>query len=422
MIPRPATQRFHCSRRIALRVLCLAPLFTLFWLEQKQLLSPEKTTNSEEKVELKLPEHEPIPPPVATTNDRATTELIPSTMKKKYRKATSPAKRRWEQRLEGKIQNNGWGNLNNQTCLFEPTHPSPLADWQRRAPYFMILGAMKGGTRALRKYLAQHPRVVPCQKMEQHFFDYGFERFATPQGIHRRPAQLGYARLYRIHLARSKTFWDDENLIAMDNTPGNIFWSDRIPARVLCVAPWAKLIVILRNPVDRAYSHYVYTLTENKASVSRPMLHQSFENWAKRDMYKIKKAGLLEPGLSLKGELLAFKRYLRSIGTRSTSVLGRGLYALQLQHWYDAMTAHNKSHDDLLVLNSQDLKDRTQETVDKATAFLQLPHHELEDTDEKHTGHYWEPMDAEFRRELEAFFEPYNKRLYELLGWDPVWG
>ena len=102
---------------------------------------------------------------------------------------------------------------------------------------FVIAGAMKGGTTALDAYLREHPDIGMADIKEVRFFDNDdyFQR--------RRPP---YA-LYHSHFlhVRSRKVWGEAS-------PGYMFWQ-KAPFRLWQYNPDLKLIVILRNTIQRAY-------------------------------------------------------------------------------------------------------------------------------------------------------------------------
>lgn len=317
------------------------------------------------------------------------------------------------------IDRQDWHRLDNQECIGSEY---VVPEWQHRLPYVVIGGTMKGGTEALWSYLRQHPQVVTATakiKKEQHFFDRKFEDFATPQGIQKDGAQQAYGELYQRQLpANEQIFEENSSVIAIDNTPRYMFWSDRIPKRLMCVAPWVKIIFLLRNPVERAYSHYGYILTENFHSKPKAMLRESFEDWVKHDMKQLTDSGVLNDPKDLE----CWKTYLRTMPDQTYAILGKGLYVIQLRHWFAAMDEVGKSRDDVLILESQHFKDHTHEKFNQVTDFLGLSEYTLEDSVAKHQSRYSNPMREETQAKLESFFQPFNEQLYELLGWDSAWG
>jgi hypothetical protein len=105
---------------------------------------------------------------------------------------------------------------------------------------FVICGAQKSGTTALSQFLRQHPQVCLCKTKEGHFFD-DDERFE------RGAAKLrDYHKLFDVR---------PEHRAIGEPTPIYMYWHPCL-ARIWQYNPGMKLIALLRNPVDRAYSHW----------------------------------------------------------------------------------------------------------------------------------------------------------------------
>lgn len=328
-----------------------------------------------------------------------------------------------------------WDALDNFACLHQQAQP--VYAWQTQAPYAILLGAMKAGTQALMYYLQQHPNVTTSQG-ETHFFNSPDWFTSTPQGISQVQNQKAYAnKMQRVHpdlfvdtttSATIKTTTIKPNLIAMDSTPYYLLASDRVPHYITCVAPWAKLIAILRNPVERAASHYRY-LAQARARNHKPMV--SWERWVQHDFQLLQQAGVVVRddgnatsttqasfGSSQDDELQAWKRYVRR--PNSQHLLGRGLYALQLEQYYAALDRTGRPRSDLHVILSEDLRHHTQRTYDELLRFLNLPPHTLRDVRLQHetTKDVGAPMPDHVRAHLEQFYAPYNQRLFRLLNWN----
>ena len=108
-------------------------------------------------------------------------------------------------------------------------------------PNFMCLGAAKSGTTTLCDILRQHPEIYIPSFKEPHFFDFP-ENFEN--GLE------WYAENYYKEV--------DKKIIA-DFTPSYFFDKD-VPKRIFdSLGKDMKFLVIFRNPVDRAYSHYLHS-------------------------------------------------------------------------------------------------------------------------------------------------------------------
>jgi hypothetical protein len=102
-------------------------------------------------------------------------------------------------------------------------------------PNFLIIGALRSGTTSLARYLGAHPDVFMASQKEVRYFDRRFQR--------------GLA-WYRRQFADVTT----QSAVG-ESTPGYMYEEVAL-SRMEETVPDARLIAILRNPVDRAYSHY----------------------------------------------------------------------------------------------------------------------------------------------------------------------
>jgi hypothetical protein len=303
-----------------------------------------------------------------------------------------------------------WKYVDNHTCLFPDNTPP---EWQTRAPYMILLGAMKCGTHAITRALWEHPRIRKTGHWELHFFD-GPRVIRTDQGIDQTRTREHYRQAFDKSIPDFPK--NDTSVIAFESSPRYLLNSDRIPDVMFCVTPWVKLLAILRNPTDRVESHYQY-LDEARRNIDEPMV--DWDRWIQDDLRLMTQAGLLN-ATTPQEEWLAWKTYQRR--PSSQQIVGRGLYALQIEHYFQAMDRWNKSRSDLLVLQSEAFRQDTQHEYDRILEFLHLPPHTLRNLTEEHvTTQKSKPMPSHIRSQLQELYAPYNQRLYKLLGWDQVW-
>lgn len=111
---------------------------------------------------------------------------------------------------------------------------SPVAG---RLPDYLIIGAMKAGTTSLATYLAAHPQAYLAHNKELYFFD----------------RDQVWAKGVDWYASR---FADAGNAVAVGEASPSYMFHREAPKRMASVVPEARLLAILRNPVDRAYSHY----------------------------------------------------------------------------------------------------------------------------------------------------------------------
>jgi sulfotransferase family protein len=233
-------------------------------------------------------------------------------------------------------------------------------------PAFLIIGAKKCGTTFLYDLLTRHPHVEPAAKKELHYFDILYEEESIKW----------YRRCFP-----APRWKDGRRTITGEATP-YLDASHVVPERVARMLPRARVIALLRNPVDRAYSDYQQARRKGREPLT-------FE-----EAIEVEKT-----------QTLARRKYL----SRST-------YADHLLRW-----SRFFAEEQMLVLKSEDFFERTQDTLECVLNFLGLPNWELEASEKRNKGKYEAKMDPTTRQRLEEYFEPHNERLYEHLGVDFEW-
>jgi hypothetical protein len=122
-----------------------------------------------------------------------------------------------------------------------------------RMPDFLVIGAARAGTTALHSYLRQHPRVFMPALKEPNFFAFEGARLAVKgPGADFINNSVTRTADYRALFAPA----------APDQVCGEAsplyLWSPDAPAAIRRHVPHARLVAILRNPVEQAYSHFLY--------------------------------------------------------------------------------------------------------------------------------------------------------------------
>jgi hypothetical protein len=184
------------------------------------------------------------------------------------------------------------------------------------------------------------------------------------------------------------------------------------PRRAHQKLPNAKIIALLRNPVDRAYSHYqmmtrnpILTIPGTKQTEPREPL--SFEDALAAE------EGRMKPEL----EKMEQDEFYRGLWLQMHSYKLRGHYAQHLKHWLQFYP-----REQLLIVDSAQLYRQTANAYNEVVQFLGLPTWQPEKFTREHEGGYSEPMKPETRAQLVEYFRPHNEELYELLGrrfdWD----
>jgi hypothetical protein len=336
-----------------------------------------------------------------------------------------------------------WETISTTTCYRQnTTDERDEYDWKEKLPYVALIGVMKGGTTSLSEYLFQHPNIANSIK-ELHFFDTRMDSKVRKGGISQSITRKDYRYRIQDYQNRSEGNIGEINnkgdgMRILDATPAYLFFSDRIPQRMLCVCPWVKLLAVLRNPVDRAYSQYVMGYSRGKKDPA-----VTFDEWIRYDYQILVELGVLrdhhhqpqqqQTPLSSREEFDEFFGSQEQLdGWKIYTKLGlnggvaRGLYAMQIQHWAQAFQEQGKTLD-LLAVRSEDMKIDSNGTYMKVLDYLQLPQIPLKNyeviTSGKRKYKNFDAMSDDTREFLQTIYEPYNRKLATLLGeeWKGVW-
>ncbi|MEG4912989.1 tetratricopeptide repeat protein [Microcoleus sp. B7-D4] len=261
--------------------------------------------------------------------------------------------------------------------------PVPQADtgilpvpqnWNLKAvkvPNFIIIGSQRCGTTSLYTYLAQHPRILTPIKKEMDFFSWHFDRGIDWYLAHFPPMPSG------------------EEFVTGEASP-SYFDCREAPERLYSLFPEAKLIVLLRNPVDRAISQF-YRLTDL--------------NWEARSLDRV---------ISDEVERLNQNpEYI--IGEEPGNYLARGRYIEFIKNWRTFFP-----QEQLLILKSEDFYAGAATTVKQVLEFLDLPEYQLSEYQNANPGSY-QPVNESVRDWLSDYFRPYNQELEEYLGREFDW-
>lgn len=249
-------------------------------------------------------------------------------------------------------------------------------------PDFVVIGAQKSGTGRFYGLLTRHPNVKRAAVKEVHYFDNHFD-----EGIE------WYRRCFPPPALKN-----GRKSITGEATPKYLF-DPLVPERMAEVVPEARLIALLRNPVDRAYSHYHMAVRKGRESRSFEEAIEERQAWL----------------LGGEDELSEHERRSGVDHRHPDEYLRRGFYVDQLLRWRGFF-----DDGQMLVIKAEDFFKHPWESLRLVQDFLGLPYRKP-DLQPHSTEHSYEPMNPVTRRWLEDFFEPHNRRLYEHLGVDFGW-
>ena len=373
---------------------------------------------------------------------------------------------------------------------------------RKRVPHFVIIGAKKAGTTSLFTLLQQHPQIVPPKRKEWLFF--------LPQQFRKRFVS-SYNDKVLVQQARDVLYnpddttnhyinWDSElshssssssnYTITFDATPGYIFHSALSAQYALCVCPWIKIIVLLRDPIDRLWSHYNFFKSKRKDG--RP-IQNSVEDWIHHDLLQLQKYHLISTSASTSLLLHTQRNHhpskksshdrtnptssrptsTTSSSTTSSSLsttsnwkqqsirsttqleeyvqwlwgnytiattgsksgptgegsLGRGIYSIQLRHWFNAMIDMGRSpKENILIIRTQDLSQQPQIVYNHIIQWFNLSTHVLSPKSietfptmkTNYTKNGIQYLNTTTKQLLQQFYQPFNQQLAQLLQ-DEKW-
>ena len=242
-------------------------------------------------------------------------------------------------------------------------------------PNFIIIGTGKSGTTSLYNYLTQHPQVLPAIKKEIYFWSRYFDK-----GID-------------WYLAHFPPIPEETKFLTGEATPTYIN-SWHTPERLFSFFPKIKLILILRNPVDRAVSHYYH---EVRSKMENKSLSEVIYSQLER-LQKIPESSLQEA-------------YWNDI----SYYVSYGVYVEFIKKW---MTLFPREQ--FLILNSKDFYQEPETTMQKVFTFLDLPKHQLKNYQKFNFG-YYPNIPPSIYSILSDYFKPYNQKLEEYLGMKFNW-
>jgi len=248
-----------------------------------------------------------------------------------------------------------------------------------KTPDFIIIGAQKSGTSTLFHYLNKHPEIFMPWRKELHFFDENYSK-----GLD-----------WYLH------FFNKKKAIccscAGEASP-YYFFHPLVASRIYDAFPEIKLILLLRNPVNRSYSQYHHMKRKGRISLS-------FEHCIhlEQEIMKGRKDAFFKN--SMHSDLM-FRRF---------SFLARSRYAEQLMEWYKLF-----GREQILIIKSEDYFRDSQAICQQIFQFLGLPAFTIP-LKSTHKSSEYPPMKPETRQQLQSYFEPFNQELNQLVGRDFGW-
>lgn len=253
----------------------------------------------------------------------------------------------------------------------------------RALPEFVIIGAQKSGTSSLYNYLSQHSQIQHplVHKKEVHFFDGGLDP--------KKDSYRNGIRWYRAHFPLEKGK-NNERIICGEASPLYLF-NPLVPNRMKESIPNTKLIVILRDPVERAISHYFHNKRHGLENLS-------FEEAIMKEEKRVFPA--------FNNNNFKDFRYIHY------SYKMRGQYAEQINRYLKLFPRRN-----IFITKSSDFFRDPRLKLSHIFDFLGILDESSKlDVTPKNIGKNKHKIDKNMEKYLKSYFYLYNEELYKLIG------
>jgi hypothetical protein len=250
-------------------------------------------------------------------------------------------------------------------------------------PDFLIIGAQKAGTTALYRYLSQHPQILQNNTWKEiHYFD----------------KSENYAKGFGWYLGHFPSKFKKKRKLTCDATPSYLYFQ-YVPKLIKQDLGNIQMIAVLRDPVARAYSSW--------------QMHHSFVNNSNEHLKAIADqrsfATAIEQELNPEFNPAKYPY----------NYIDRGKYVEQLENYYNYF-----DRESILILNIEQFCDNLESVLNRVCDFLKIENfHQDKIYDFYNQKHnvgkykYSKNPDNEATIELlKAYFEPFNEKLYALLG------
>ena len=235
---------------------------------------------------------------------------------------------------------------------------------------FLIVGAQKSGTTALYEYLNQHPDVCMARPKELRFFE---------NEDHYRTTPVAYDQYHaHFHPEHQAQRWGEAS-------PAYMYWN-RAPERIHAYKPEIKLVVILRNPIERAYSHW--NMSRLRGVETLPFL----------DALQAEKDRLPQTA---------------PLQNKPYSYTDRGYYSRQLERLYRYF-----HQDNILVLRHDSLRDDPENLQTRLCHFLGINPYQDIPLQKAYALPYPSTMSRQAWQYLKTCYTAEISQLEQALGWD----
>jgi len=255
---------------------------------------------------------------------------------------------------------------------FKPGFFRFLTNPFRVLPDFILIGAGKCGTTSLYDNLIKHPQILESRWKEVHYFDSNFKAGLNWYKAHF-PSSIEKYYLKQKH---------KHNFIIGEASPYYLI-HPLAAKRVFETIPKVKLIVLLRNPTDRAYSHYNHVIRTKDENLS---FEEAIKNEEKMLVGEIEK-------------IIENENY-DSWNLKVFSYLARGMYYDQLKVWMTLFPTKQ-----FLILKTEDYLKDPNKILNQVFSFLNVSNYNMNNLQKSNVGKY-KSMNDSTRKYLIDYFKP----------------
>lgn len=259
----------------------------------------------------------------------------------------------------------------------------------RAQPNFFIIGVQKGGTTSLFHYLSAHPQVASILRKEPFYYLWNFDK-----GLDWYRSNFPFKSEIEAKSRRAL-----KPCLVYEASTHYIFYP-QAAQRILKDCPDAKFILVLRDPVERAFSHWRHRQRRGEES-------RGFEECISHELASGGAQAIMEE--RLKNEGIDWDWCERQY-------LSHGLYLEQIQGWLDVV-----NRDRLLILVSEDFFEDPEAGVRQAETFLGIEHNAPEGGFPVYNKGRPGQMNEDTREQLVEFYKESNSRLEAFLGRSLPW-
>jgi len=269
--------------------------------------------------------------------------------------------------------NNFRNSIRNAYHRFGKRGISGITASSRVLPDFIIIGTVRSGSTSLYYNICEHPSVLDAAYDEIGYFDSNYH--------------LG-ENWYRSMFPRQKIMDKIKNntgyAMTGEDTPF-YFWKKSVAERIFKDLPKSKMIIIFRNPVDRAFSNYNLGLRTKTEKLS-------FEEAIDEEMRFLE------------------KNSFEKCANRKRSYLAKGFYDIQMNIWLNVFTK-KQFH----FLSTEDMQKNPKNELQNVFRFLEIPDYEIKNP-QKQKSEKYEKMKDNTRKMLLEFYKSHNEKLFESIG------